>query len=207
MQIEKDNSTKVAAPKKAAKKKSAPKAKAKPKPAEEVVIKEVEEPPKAPKKSRDDYIMDAKIEAERIMFEGKKDDFHDRKNFAFLRSIMIWIAAGKEPLIQVAKEDVKAYDPLAKRRIKSGSKFYYSLQHKGVGLTETSYEALDIIVKLHQVELQEGLAEGKEPSANFKKLLHILDKKKIVEKSFSVGNMSKQNMNALLQLKQKLEKK
>lgn len=128
-------------------------------------------------------------EIERILLHGNKKDFHDRKNFGFLRKLLPKVLAEVDPATGVAARRNKGtsfFDPVAKKPVRPGQSVW-TVQGYDLGLDNISSEAL--------VLAAENQAIRKLVSPN------EISNTKFV----GGGNLSKKSLSALAGLKAKLE--
>jgi len=128
-------------------------------------------------------------EIERILLHGDKKDFHDRKNFGFLRKLLPKIIAEIEPTTGVSARRNKGtsfFDPIAKKPVKPGYTVW-TVQGYDLGLDNISAEAL--IRSAGNPAIRKLISPNEISSAKF----------------VGGGNFSKKSMNALAGLKAKLE--
>lgn len=128
-------------------------------------------------------------EIERVLLKGNKKDFHDRKNYGFLRKLLPKIVAEVEPTTGVAARRNKGtsfFDPIAKKPVKPGQTVW-TVQGYDLGLDNVSAEAL--VRSLDNPAIRKLVSPNDVSTAKF----------------VGGGNFSKKSMNALAGLKAKLE--
>lgn len=130
-----------------------------------------------------------KNEIERILLHGNKKDFHDRKNFGFLRKLLPKVLAEVDPLTGVATRRNKGtsfFDPVAKKPVKPGLTVW-TAQGYDLGLDDISAEAL--VLAAENPAIRKLVSPNEISTAKF----------------IGGGNFSKKSLNALAGLKAKME--
>lgn len=130
-----------------------------------------------------------KKEIERVLLHGNKKDFHDRKNYGFLRKLLPKIIAEVDPTTGVAARRNKGtsfFDPIAKKPVKPGQTVW-TVQGYDLGLDDVSAEAL--VRSVENPAIRKLVSPNEISTAKF----------------VGGGNFSKKSMNALAGLKAKLE--
>lgn len=128
-------------------------------------------------------------EIRRILLHGNKKDFHDRKNFGFLRKLLLKVIAGVDPITGVATRRNKGtsfFDPVAKKPVKPGHTVW-TVQGYDLGLDDLSAEAL--VLAAESPAIQKLVSPNEISNAKF----------------IGGGNLSKKSLNALAGLKAKME--
>jgi hypothetical protein len=129
-------------------------------------------------------------EIKRILLNGDKTNFHDRKNFGFLRKLLPKVLAEVEPMTGVSSrkktKGTTFFDPIAKKPVRPGLSVW-TVQGYDLGLDNTSSEAL--------------VAACDDPA-----IKKLVKPNEINETKFNGGgNFSKQSKGALEGLKARLE--
>lgn len=135
-------------------------------------------------------VEERKKEVERILLHGSKKDFHDRKNFGFLRKLLPKVIADVEPSTGVAARRSKGtsfFDPIAKRPVRPGQSVW-TVQGYDLGLDNISSEALVLAVESNPA-IKKLVSPNEVTNAKF----------------VGGGNLSKKSLKALAGLKAKLE--
>lgn len=148
-----------------------------------------EQPAPEPQNASNQEVETRKKEIERILLHGNKKDFHDRKNFGFLRKLLPKVLAEVDPLTGVATRRSKGtsfFDPVAKKPVKPGLTVW-TAQGYDLGLDDLSAEAL--VLAAENPAIRKLVSPNEISTAKF----------------VGGGNFSKKSLNALAGLKAKME--
>jgi len=137
----------------------------------------------------DNEVEKRRTEIERILLYGDRNNFHDRKNFGFLRKMLPKVIAGVEPITGVAARRNKGtsfFDPVAKKPVRPGQSVW-TVPGYDLGLDNISAEAL--VLASERIAIRKLVSPNEISNTKF----------------IGGGNLSKKSLSALEGLKAKLE--